>query len=218
MKRNILVSTHGMFQNEEKLTDEFDGLAEVLEYGLEKGLEEMMGVGSLEGRTILFGREYSVGEAFEEIDGIEEVVNEPIAGKKLVNHDSFDVGEDEIGRAIGQAQTLAEKALMHDPEDYIETDLDQAIAIAKNTPRPDGVLILSDGSTPQGLTRTVRNAIAQGIPVVALDIRETVDWETHFAEQEEREQEAEEQAEPAEAPAASRERPAAEAYAVAGGD
>ena len=217
MKETILVSTHGAFQNEENLTNEFDSLPEVLEYGLEKGLDEMMGVGGLEGRTVLFGREYEVGEAFKEIEALEEVHNEPISGKKLIESPDYDFGEDDMGSAIGQAQALAERALLADPEDYFETDLNQAIAIAKNTPRPDGVLILSDGSTPRGLSRTVQYAVAEGIPVVVMDIRETVDWESYFEDEEEEESEAESEAEPASPEAApSRGRPAGEAEAIAG--
>lgn len=218
MKQNILLSTHGLIQNEEYLTDEFESLTDVLEYALEKGFEEVMGVGGLEGRTILFGREYKVGEALTEIDGLEKVRNEPISGKKLVNSPAFDHGEDDIGRAIGDAQVLAERALMADPEGYIETDLDQAVAIAKNTPEPDAVLVVSDGSDPQGLKRTVGNAVNAGIPVISVDIREAVNWDAiDFGDEEEAEEETEE-AQPEAEPTATAERgrPAAEAQAVAG--
>lgn len=213
MKRDtILVSTFGAYLNEENLVDEFGDRTEVLEYALEQGVEELMGVGSLDERTVMFGRDYNIADDLEEVEGVGEVIAESISGKKLLGHDDYDVsGKEDMGKAIGQAQSLAERALMTDPDDYIETDLNQAVAIAKNTPQPDAVLIVTDGSTPNGLSYTVQNAVAAGLPVVVIDIRETVDWESYFEEEDAAEDEAEAEAEPSA-------RPDAEARAVASGD
>lgn len=218
MKRDtILVSTFGAYLNEENLVDEFGDRTEVLEYALEQGKEELMGVGSLDDRTVMFGRDLKIARDLKEVEGVGEFITESIAGQKLLDHDAYDVSEenDDWSKAIGQAKSLAEKALMTDPDDYIDTDLNQAVAIAKNTPQPDAVLIVTDGSTPDGVSWTVRNAVSAGIPVSVIDIRETVDWDNYdFGDEEDA---AEDEAE-AEAEAEPSARPDAEARAVASGD